>query len=82
MASPGALAQGWAPDRAVRFVVPFPPGGATDVWARMTAEGMQAQLGQPILIDNRGGARGMLGAEAVMRAPRMAIRCSSPSPRL
>lgn len=69
LASPAALAQAWAPDRAIRFVVPFPPGGATDVWARMTAEGMAAPLGQPILIDNRGGAGGMLGAEAVMRAP-------------
>ncbi len=63
-----AAAQGWQPDRPIRFVVPFPPGGATDVWARMTATGMQALLGQPILIDNRPGAGGMLGAERVARA--------------
>jgi tripartite-type tricarboxylate transporter receptor subunit TctC len=70
MAAPlAAHGQAWIPDRPIRFVVPFPPGGATDVWARMTAEGMQGPLGQPILIDNRGGAGGMLGAEAVMRAP-------------
>ncbi|WP_270934855.1 Bug family tripartite tricarboxylate transporter substrate binding protein [Falsiroseomonas oryzae] len=67
--APGAaLAQGWTPDRPIRFVVPFPPGGATDVWARLAAEGMQPQLGQPIVIDNRPGAGGMLGAEQVMRA--------------
>lgn len=63
-----ALAQGWSPDRPIRFVVPFPPGGATDIWARLAAEGMQGQLGQTIIIDNRGGAGGMLGAEAVARA--------------
>jgi tripartite-type tricarboxylate transporter receptor subunit TctC len=63
-----AAAQDWNPDRPIRFVVPFPPGGATDVWARLAAEGMQARLGQPIVIDNRPGAGGMLGAEQVMRA--------------
>lgn len=68
LAPGGASAQGWAPDRPIRLVVPFPPGGATDVWARMTAEGLQQRLGQPFVIDNRPGAGGMLGAEAVMRA--------------
>lgn len=63
-----ARAQGWSPDRPIRFVVPFPPGGATDVWARIAAEGMQGPLGQPIVIENRPGAGGMLGAEAVARA--------------
>jgi tripartite-type tricarboxylate transporter receptor subunit TctC len=69
LALPGlAAAQSWAPDRPIRFIVPFPPGGATDVWARLAAEGMQARLGQPIVIDNRPGAGGMLGAEQAMRA--------------
>jgi tripartite-type tricarboxylate transporter receptor subunit TctC len=56
------------PDRPVRFIVPFPPGGGTDVWARMVAEAMQAELGQPILIENRAGAGGMVGAEVAAKA--------------
>jgi tripartite-type tricarboxylate transporter receptor subunit TctC len=63
-----AFAQTWEPDRPIRFVVPFPPGGATDVWARMAATGMQGLLGQPVIVDNRAGAGGMLGAEQVARA--------------
>ncbi len=62
-----ALAQSW-PDRPIRWIVPFPPGGATDIWARMVAEPMSADLGQPIVIDNRGGAGGLIGTEAVARA--------------
>src|SRR5215218_4604764 len=56
------------PDRPVRFIVPFPPGGGTDVWARMVAEGMQAELGQSILIENRAGGGGMVGTEAASKA--------------
>ena len=57
------------PDRPVRFIVPFPPGGGTDTWARIAAEGMQAELGQPIIIENRGGAGGLVGTEAAAKAP-------------
>ena len=65
-----ALAQGGAyPDRPVRFIVPFPPGGGTDVWARIAAEGMQAELGQPVIIENRGGAGGLVGTEAAAKVP-------------
>jgi tripartite-type tricarboxylate transporter receptor subunit TctC len=63
------LAQGAYPDRPVRFIVPFPPGGGTDTWARIAAEGMQAELGQPIVIENRGGAGGLVGTEAAAKAP-------------
>ncbi len=63
-----ALAQGSWPDRPIRFVVPLPPGGATDVWARLVAEPMSAMLGQPIVIENRSGAGGMVGTEAAARA--------------
>jgi tripartite-type tricarboxylate transporter receptor subunit TctC len=62
-----ALAQGNYPDRPIRFIVPFPPGGGTDTWARITAEGMQPELGQPIIIDNRGGAGGLVGTEAAAK---------------
>ncbi len=63
-----ALAQGSYPDRPVRFIVPFPPGGGTDTWARTAAEGMQPEFGQPIVIENRGGAGGLVGTEAAAKA--------------
>lgn len=55
------------PDRPIRFIVPFPAGGGTDVWARMVAEDMQAELGQPVLIENRAGGGGMVGTEAAAK---------------
>jgi tripartite-type tricarboxylate transporter receptor subunit TctC len=64
-----ARAQGSYPDRPIRFLVPFPPGGGTDTWARIAAEGMQAELGQPIVIENRGGGGGLIGTEAAAKAP-------------
>ena len=64
-----AVAQGGYPDRPVRFIVPFPPGGGTDVWARIAADGMQAELGQAIVIENRGGAGGLVGTEAAAKVP-------------
>ena len=59
---------GWAPDRPVRFIVPFPAGGATDVWSRMVGDAMAAELGQPVVIENRSGAGGMVGTEAAAKA--------------
>ncbi len=56
------------PDKPVRFVVPYPPGGGTDVIARIVQERFQAALGQSILIDNKGGAGGSVGTELVSRA--------------
>ncbi|MEO3470596.1 tripartite tricarboxylate transporter substrate binding protein [Roseomonas sp. CAU 1739] len=63
-----ATAQGTWPDRPIRWIVPFPPGGSTDLWARLIGEPMAAELGQPIVIDNRGGAGGLIGTEAAARA--------------
>ncbi len=65
-----AMAQGtaWAPTRALRMVVPFPPGGATDVVARILAERMQEKLGQPVPVENRTGAGGNVGVENVVRS--------------
>jgi tripartite-type tricarboxylate transporter receptor subunit TctC len=56
------------PDRPVRFIVPFPAGSATDIVARIVAQKLSSQLGQQFVIDNRSGASGALGSEAVARA--------------
>ncbi|MGL6109147.1 MAG: tripartite tricarboxylate transporter substrate-binding protein, partial [Rubrivivax sp.] len=61
-------AQGY-PDHALRFVVPYPPGGGTDVIARIVQGKLQAALGQSIVIDNKGGAGGSLGTDIVAKAP-------------
>lgn len=66
--SQATLAQGWAPTRPIRFVVPFPPGGATDVVARVLGERMQASLGQAVTVENRTGAGGNVGVENVVRS--------------
>jgi tripartite-type tricarboxylate transporter receptor subunit TctC len=63
------LAQGNFPDKPVKFVVPYPPGGGTDVIARIVQERFQHALGQPIIIDNRGGAAGSLGTDIVAKSP-------------
>ena len=68
LASP-AQAQGTYPDKPVKFVVPYPPGGGTDVIARIVQERFQRLLGQPIVIDNRGGAAGSLGTDIVAKSP-------------
>jgi len=62
-----AHAQGW-PAKSVRFVVPYPPGGSTDVAARPVAEKLSKAFGQPFVIDNRAGASGAIGAAEVARA--------------
>ncbi|WP_244458970.1 Bug family tripartite tricarboxylate transporter substrate binding protein [Roseomonas fluvialis] len=62
-----ALAQTW-PSRPMRWIVPFPPGGGTDLVARTVAAGVGARLSQPIVIDNRAGASTIIGAEATARS--------------
>ena len=62
-----AFAQSY-PNRPVKIVVPFPAGGGTDALARFIAKGMEQRLGQPFIIENRGGAGTTLGATAVARA--------------
>ena len=61
-----ALAQ--YPSKPITLIVPFPPGGSTDIIGRIAAEGMQRELGQPFVVDNRGGAGGAIGAKAIADA--------------
>jgi tripartite-type tricarboxylate transporter receptor subunit TctC len=63
-----AQAQDAYPSRPLRLILPFPPGGGTDILGRLVAERLSARLGQPVVTDNRGGAGGNLGAEAAARA--------------
>jgi tripartite-type tricarboxylate transporter receptor subunit TctC len=62
-----ALAQAW-PAKSIRLVVPYPPGGSTDLLARTIGQKVGEALGQQIIVDNRAGAGGMLGSEIVARA--------------
>ena len=73
-AAAGVGAQGTAPSadfpkRPVRLIVPFPAGGATDLTARLLAGKLSEAWGQPVVVENRAGASGMIGTEMVARAP-------------
>lgn len=57
------------PTKLIKIVVPFAPGGGTDVVARLVAERLQAKWGQPVIVEHRPGAGGNIGAEAVFRSP-------------
>jgi tripartite-type tricarboxylate transporter receptor subunit TctC len=63
-----ALAQSW-PSKPIRYVVPFPPAGATDILARIVADKITPMLGQPVVVENRPGAAGNVGTEMVVKAP-------------
>jgi tripartite-type tricarboxylate transporter receptor subunit TctC len=63
-----ALAQNY-PNHPIRLIVPWPPGQATDVAARMVSERLTPALGQPVVVDNRGGAGGVIGCETAAKSP-------------
>lgn len=63
-----AIAQSW-PTRPVRLIVPWPPGGGTDIVARPLAQKLSENLGQQFIVDNRGGANGVIGTEIAAKAP-------------
>lgn len=68
LAAATAAAQSY-PNRAIRIVVPYPPGGGADITARPIAQMLSERLGQPVVIEHHGGASGMIGADIVAKAP-------------
>ena len=64
-----SLAQDWTPSRPLRFIVPQAAGGGADSIGRLIANGLSERLGQPVIVDNRPGANGGVGAEVLIRAP-------------
>lgn len=64
----GASAQGGYPDRPIKLVVPFPPGGNVDLSARILAPALSKELGQLVIVENRAGASGTLGLDAVAKS--------------
>jgi tripartite-type tricarboxylate transporter receptor subunit TctC len=67
-ATPLARAQAW-PTKPIRIVVPFPPGGSTDLLARRLGEKLAVALGQPVVVENKPGAGGTTGADGVAKSP-------------
>jgi tripartite-type tricarboxylate transporter receptor subunit TctC len=57
------------PSKPIRLIIPFPPGGTPDIQGRMLTDKLAQRLGQPVVIENRGGANGIIGMELVARAP-------------
>jgi tripartite-type tricarboxylate transporter receptor subunit TctC len=69
LATPAAaFAQAW-PVKTIRLIVPYPPGGFTDATARLIGQKLGERLGQPVVVDNKSGANGTLGADALAKAP-------------
>ena len=71
-----ARAQGKYPERPIKIIVPFPPGGGVDLTARLLMEPLSKELGQAIVVDNKGGAGGLIGVTAMAQSPPTA----TPSP--
>ena len=69
VAMPTVAQSSWKPNRTVKLVVPYPPGGSIDILARLVAPGLSDLLGQPVIVENKGGATGTIGTGFVYSAP-------------
>jgi len=68
MPTPGLAQEAW-PSRNMRFIIPFPPGGAADIVGRLLAAHFQTALGRPVVVENRGGAGGTIGLDVAAKSP-------------
>ena len=64
------------PSKAIRLVVPFAPGGSNDIMARLIGQKFSESLGEQVVVDNRGGASGIIGTDIAAKAPPDGSRCS------
>ena len=69
LALPGLAAAQPYPAKPIRLIIPFPPGGNTDILGRLMAQKLSESLGQPFIVDNRGGGGGVIGADAAAKSP-------------
>lgn len=69
LAAPAVRAQGAWPNRPLRMIIPYTPGGATDAMARLAAQKIGEGLGQTVVVENRAGGNGVIGTQAVLQAP-------------
>ncbi|WP_159350282.1 Bug family tripartite tricarboxylate transporter substrate binding protein [Roseomonas harenae] len=68
LAAPALAQAAWRPSRPMRFIVPFTPAGSADMLSRMAAEAIASRLGQPVVVENRAGAGGNIGTDALAKA--------------